>query len=88
MRAHIIVPEDLIHSVDKLVGPRSRSKFFVEAAGEKLAKLKLTRVAKRLAGSLANTTIPGWETRQKAVEWIRNSRKTDEEKLERSIHAK
>ncbi len=78
MRAHIIVTEELINSVDRLVGPRSRSKFFVEAATEKLIRIRRAKIAKRLVGSLANTAISGWETSKKAAEWVHNSRVRDE----------
>ena len=77
MRAHIIVTEELINSVDRLVGPRSRSKFFAEAATEKLTKIRRAKIAKRLAGSLADTAISGWETTKKTAEWVHNSRVRD-----------
>lgn len=78
MRAHIIVTEELINSVDRLVGPRSRSKFFAEAATEKLIKIRRAKIARRLAGSLADKAIPGWETSKRAAEWVHNSRVKDE----------
>lgn len=78
MRTHIVVPKDLVASVDELVGRRSRSKFFTDAAEEKLARVRLARAAKQAAGSLANTTIPGWETSETAVEWVRASRRAEE----------
>lgn len=78
MRTHIVVPDELIHSLDKLVGPRSRSRFFVEAAEERLAKMRRTKAAKKLAGSLAHVSITGWETSKETVKWVHNSRKADE----------
>lgn len=87
MRAHIIVSEELVHSVDKLVGPRSRSKFFAEAAKEKLAKIKRAKLAKSLAGSLSEIHIPGWETSKKADEWVQKSRASDEETLKANLHS-
>lgn len=80
MRAHIIVSEALINSVDQLVGPRSRSKFFAEAAKEKLDKFKRVTLAENLAGSLSKTDIPNWETSKKAAAWVHASRKADEAK--------
>ncbi len=77
MRAHIIVTEELVNSVDRLVGPRSRSKFFAEAVTEKLIRIKRAKIARRLVGSLADTTIPGWETSKKAAEWVHSSRVKD-----------
>lgn len=79
MRTHIVIPEEIVYSVDKLVGPRNRSSFFVNAAKEKLTKLKLTKMAKKVAGSLADTDIPGWETSKSSTEWVKSSRLTDED---------
>src|SRR5713101_1781990 len=81
MRTHVIVPKELVESVDELVGPRNRSKFFTEAVEEKLAHERLARVAQEVVGSLANVDIPGWETSESAAKWVRDSRKLDDEKL-------
>jgi metal-responsive CopG/Arc/MetJ family transcriptional regulator len=74
MRAHIIVNDELVNSIDKLVGSRNRSKFFVEAVEERLKRIKRVKLAKKLAGSLANVDIPGWETSESAAEWVHKSR--------------
>ncbi|MDO8690458.1 MAG: hypothetical protein Q7R39_10700 [Dehalococcoidia bacterium] len=81
MRTHVIIPKELVDSVDELVGRRSRSRFFSEAIEEKLARVKLTRAAKSVVGSLAKVDIPGWETSEAAAEWVRASRKVDDERL-------
>lgn len=83
MRTHVIIPKELVESVDELVGKRSRSRFFSEAVEEKLARAKLARAAKKVVGSLANVDIPGWETSESAAEWVRASRKADDEKVRR-----
>ena len=80
-RTHVIVPKKLVESVDELVGRRQRSRFFVEAVAEKLARARLAKVAKNVAGSLANVDIPGWESSEAAVEWVRASRAADDSKL-------
>ena len=85
MRTHIIVPKELVDSVDALVGPRGRSKFFTEAVEEKLARTRLIEAAKKAVGSLKDTDIPGWETSKSAAEWVRASRKTDEDGLTRLL---
>ncbi|MSQ15797.1 MAG: hypothetical protein EXR50_08045 [Dehalococcoidia bacterium] len=81
MRTHVIVPKVLVDSVDELVGRRSRSRFFTKAVEEKLAREKLSKIAREVMGSLANVDIPGWETSESTVEWVRASRKLDDEKL-------
>jgi len=81
MRTHVVIPKELVDLVDELVGRRSRSRFFSEAVEEKLARVKLTRAAKRVVGSLANVDIPGWETSEAAAEWVKASRRADDERL-------
>ena len=81
MRTHVILPSDLIEEVDELVGRRGRSKFFAEAVEEKLTRLRLARAARKAVGSLADVDIPGWESSESAAEWVRTSRKVDDERL-------
>lgn len=85
MRTHVIVPRELVDSVDTMVGRRSRSKFFAEAVEEKLARMRLAAAAKRAGGSLADVDIPGWETSEAAAKWVRASREADEERLSRGL---
>ena len=75
LRAHVVVPEDLLDEVDALVGPRRRSEFFAEAAREKVARLKLRQAAHKLVGSLADDDIPGWETTESSARWVRSLRR-------------
>lgn len=81
MRTHVVIPKELVDSVDELVGRRSRSRFFSEAVEEKLARVKLSRAARKVVGSLANVDIPGWETSEVASDWVRASRRADDERL-------
>jgi metal-responsive CopG/Arc/MetJ family transcriptional regulator len=81
MRAHVIVPDDLIAEVDELVGPRKRSEFFVEAVRDRLRRERLKAAAEAAAGSLVGVDIPGWETSESAVEWVRNLRRESDRRL-------
>jgi hypothetical protein len=77
VRTHVVLPRELVDAVDRLVGRRSRSKFLSVALEEKLARLRLISAAEQAAGSLADTNIPGWETSESAVEWVRALRRMD-----------
>ncbi|HEY7061676.1 MAG TPA: hypothetical protein VII06_09365 [Chloroflexota bacterium] len=78
IRTHIVIPEELAASVDRLVGRRRRSAFFAEAAAEKLARLRLMEAAEQAAGSLAAVDVPGWETPEATSAWVRASRLADD----------
>lgn len=81
MRTHIIVPDELIKEVDKVVGPRRRSSFITEAIERELKHERLMKSARKVAGSLKDVDIPGWETRESAAKWVHDSRHADDEKL-------
>ncbi|MFN8525757.1 MAG: hypothetical protein U0821_21875 [Chloroflexota bacterium] len=74
IRTHVVIPKSVAESIDSLVGRRARSRFLTEAAEEKLRRLRLARVARAAAGSLANADTPGWESSESAGEWVRDSR--------------
>ncbi len=88
LRTHVILPREIVEAVDHLVGKRGRSKFFAEAAEEKLARIRLLEAARRAVGSLADVDTPGWETSESAAEWVRASRRADEERLRRFLEDK
>jgi hypothetical protein len=81
-RTHVVVPEDLLAEVDRLVGPRRRSQFFVDAVAEKLARIKLAEVAAKAAGALKDVPIPDWDTAAEARKWVRASRQADEQRTQ------
>jgi hypothetical protein len=84
VRAHIVMPKDLVSSIDRLVGKRARSRFLVEAAEEKLARERRARILLSAAGALADDAVPEWED---SSEWVRHSRERDTARLERLLKA-
>jgi hypothetical protein len=80
MRTHVVIPENLVDEMDKLVGRRRRSRFVTEAIEEKLARLHLARAAGAVAGSLANVDIPGWESPEAVAEWVRALRRAADDR--------
>jgi metal-responsive CopG/Arc/MetJ family transcriptional regulator len=81
MRTHVVIPKQLVDSIDELVGTRNRSRFFTEAVEEKLSRVRLVRAARKLRGWLAGMDIPGWESSESAAKWVRSSRQQDDETL-------
>lgn len=85
MRTHIVIPRDLIESIDKTVGRGSRSRFLTEAAEEKLARVRRLGAFNKVVGSLKDVAIPGWETSEGAAEWVSASRKADEDEMRAAV---
>ena len=74
MRTHVILRDDLVEEVDKRVGKRKRSEFINEAVEERLKRLRLIEAAEVAGGSLKDVDIPGWETEESTLEWVRELR--------------
>ena len=85
IRTHIVIPRQLVEEVDQAIGRRRCSKFFAEAVAEKLARMRRSQLAREAGGSLAHVDIPGWETSEAAVKWVRASRKADDDRLQRIL---
>ncbi|MDY6912361.1 MAG: ribbon-helix-helix domain-containing protein [Chloroflexota bacterium] len=83
MRTHIVLPEELVDNVDRVVGKRRRSRFVEEAIREKLRRDELLAALEETAGILSDMDYPEWETSQKTAEWVRESRRGDEERMAR-----
>ena len=84
IRTHIVMPKDLVNSIDRLVGKRARSRFLVEAAEEKLARERRARILLGAAGALSDDAVPEWGD---SSEWVRRTRERDTARLERLLKA-
>ena len=82
LRTHVVMPKETVHDIDELVGRRGRSKFLVDAAEEKLRRLRQQAALRKVAGSLKDVDIPGWETPQAASAWVTESRAADDRRLD------
>jgi metal-responsive CopG/Arc/MetJ family transcriptional regulator len=81
MRAHLILPDELVERVDALVGKRKRSRFVEEAVRERLRREALTAALEGTAGALSMEKHPDWATPDKAAAWVRASRHQGDERL-------
>jgi hypothetical protein len=74
-RTHVILPDDLLEEIDKLVGERKRSEFLSEAASKELKRRRLIEAARLAEGSLRDAETPSeWETSEGAAAWVRTLR--------------
>lgn len=75
-RAHIVLPDDLLHQIDELVGSRGRSQFIAELARAEVHRRRLLK--------LLGQRGPGWklknhpELKQGAARWVDSMRREDE----------
>lgn len=85
VRTYVRLPEELVREVDRMVGARRRSRFVEEAIRSQLKRQKLAIALEKVAGSLKDVDIPGWETPEAASAWVANGRADDERRLEEQV---
>jgi hypothetical protein len=84
-RPHVVLPKALLDEIDRVVGKRGRKAFIVEAADEKLRRIRLLESARGVAGSLRDVDV--WETEEETDLYVRSLREGSEERLARKRSA-
>ena len=75
VRTHVVLPEELVEEMNRVIGPRKRSRFISELVEQERRRRRRVEAFDRVAGSLADVDIPGWETSESASEWVRELRR-------------
>lgn len=76
-RTHVVMPDELLGAIDRVVGKRGRSRFIGEAAAEKLERLALADAITETAGIARGAAYDYWLDRDAAAEWVRSGRQTE-----------
>lgn len=84
-RAHIVLPEELLEAVDRVVGKRKRSRFVEAAIREKLSREALSAALRESAGSIDLSDYPEWKTPEGVSAWVRSGRGGDDARLARKL---
>ena len=77
-RTHVVMADEVIEAVDRLVGERGRSRFLEEAAREKLARIELDSALKKTGGIVRPADHPEWRDRATTAAWVRKVRRTED----------
>ena len=85
IRTHVVFPKELIEAVDRLVGPRKRSAFFVQAVEEKIDRERLGTALATTAGFLGEESHSEWATPEHVAAWVRELRSLDRDSSERDL---
>jgi hypothetical protein len=78
-RAHVILPEELIDEIDRRVGRRKRSQFISDTLDAELRRLRRIEAAGAAGGSLRDVDVPGWESAESTIEWVRQLRRQSDD---------
>lgn len=79
VRAHVLLPKDVVAAVDAIVGKRQRSRFILEAVEQKLLNARQLKALREGAGALADYDNPDWATPEKTSQWVHDMRRADDE---------
>ncbi len=82
-RTSIDLPKDLVQAVDKLAGEADRARFIEEAVRARVRREQLRKALDETCGIFTAEDHPHWATSEKAYTWVRESRRQDNESLER-----
>jgi metal-responsive CopG/Arc/MetJ family transcriptional regulator len=74
-RTHVIVADDVLDEIDRLVGERGRSRFIEEAAREKLGRIALERALEASAGIVKGKRYEHWQDDRSTAAWVREGRR-------------
>jgi hypothetical protein len=80
-RAHVVLPEDLVSQIDKIVGSRGRSAFLADLARREIKRRQLLQVFQAEEPIWKDQDHP--ELRDGAAEWVRKMRAESEARFER-----
>jgi len=77
VRTHVILPKEIVATIDRLVGSRRRSRFLADAARREIAHLELVELAHAAAGSAKGKPSPWGETAESIAQWVSDLREDD-----------
>jgi metal-responsive CopG/Arc/MetJ family transcriptional regulator len=80
-RTHIVIPEQLVAQIDRVVGKRGRSSFLAQAAEKELMRLRQIKALKAATGAWRDGAHP--ELKHAAAAWVAELRREDERRYRR-----
>ena len=85
VRTNVMLPADLLKEIDRVAGSRRRSAFLMEAAQERLARLRFDRAATRAFGAWKDEAHPGLETDADLARYLTRLRASTTDRVRRRV---
>jgi len=67
-RTNVTLPGELLEEVDRLAGPRGRSRYVAEAVAQRVKRDRLGSAIRETAGVMVGK--PGWMSPDEVVRWV------------------
>lgn len=84
-RAHVIMEEDVVKEIDRLVGKKKRSSFIATATKKELKRLRQLSVIKKFKGVWKDEDHPEMAGKEGIDKWVRKLRNEDEKILRKKL---
>lgn len=70
-RTNLILPDELVREVDRVAGPRNRSRFVADAVRDRLRRERLREAWDASFGAIMREEHPEWATPKLVESWVR-----------------
>jgi hypothetical protein len=84
-RTHVIMEEDIVKEIDRLVGKKKRSNFIATAARKELKRLKQLSVIRQFKGAWKDADHADMAGKEGTDKWVRKLRNEDERILRKKV---
>ena len=86
IKAHLVIPREILEEVDKIAGKKRRSLFIAEAAQEKLARERFLITLEETKGAWANKNHPNLRTAKEVEQYVQEKRRSYRKRVKEIIH--
>jgi hypothetical protein len=83
VKAHLVIPKEILEEVDHIAGKRGRSLFIAEAAQEKLERERFLKSLDETQGAWADSRHPDLKTAKDMEGYLREKRKSFQKRWDR-----
>jgi len=86
VKAHLVIPEELLAEIDRFAGKRKRSLFIVEAAREKIEKERFKDILEATSGAWSDNKHPELRTAGQMEHYVKEKRRQYRTRQKRAGH--
>jgi hypothetical protein len=72
VRTNLLLPEDVVEAIDRVAGPRGRSRYVAEAVRERLRRDERSALLREAVGAWRDN--PLFPSDEAVIEWVRAGR--------------
>jgi len=83
IKAHLVLPRDILEEVDQIAGKRIRSSFIAEATREKLQRERFLKTLEETQGAWSDKNHPELKTGRDMEQFVSDTRQSYRKRLKR-----